>query len=369
MKKILIALPNDTLGGAEQYLKLLCEFFVREGFEVDVLFLKRRKADGWAELELNYEVSLYYTKSSTEKYGLAGFLYNLWRLRKSEYEYIFTSHVHMTGILGVFCRLGVLKKKYFVGRESTLIFSRFKGFKLMIFKLQYFLGYPALDLLICQTETMFRHFHEFLPRLSKKIRLSVIPNPISWEQLYSEVDMPISFYHDFATIVTAGRLIQEKGFDILIRAFKDLLEDYPNCRLMIFGEGKDRRNLLEIISRFNLENRVMLMGFERNILPYFQAADLCVVSSLIEGFPNVLLQMMAKNVNVVSTLCAGGIEHIPGLYTAATGDVDGLKNALKRCLQVDNRLNRELFDNYLFDKRIENFVLRVEKNLLDGYQS
>lgn len=363
MRRLLIALPNDTLGGAEQYLKMVCTHFASEGDQVHILFLKRKESSSWEDLEGLQNVIQYFTKASSEKQGLVAFLINIWKIRKYTYDYVFTSHVHLTGLLGVLCRLRILEKKYFVGRESTLIFDRFKGIKLLLFKLNYFLGYPALDLLICQTEIMLRQFRDNLPVLSKKIRSNVIPNPISWEQLYGNDCLPISFGGENRLIVAAGRLIPEKGFDILIHAVKNILDVLPDCKLLIFGEGYERDRLMRLISQLNVEERVILMGYEKNVIPFFQAADLCVVSSIIEGFPNVLLQMMAKNVNIVSTLCAGGINDIKGLYIAKPGNIRDLENSLKRCLDSDNTSNRRIFDNYLADRRIDKFILKVDQNL------
>ena len=259
-----------------------------------------------------------------------------------------------------------MKKRHFVGRESTLIFDRFKGLKLFLFELYYHSGYPALDLVICQTDLMADSIRINLPDLSKKIRVVVIPNPISWEHLYGTYYEPIALPGKGPTIVAAGRLIPEKGFDILVRSVKNLVVVFPEFRLLIFGEGNERIFLNKLILELNLEENVCLMGFEKNVIPYFQSANLCVVSSLIEGFPNVLLQMMAINVNIGSTLCAGGIDLIQGLYTAEPGNVDDLENALMRCLESDNGSNRELFDKYLGDRRIENFVLNIDQNLKEG---
>lgn len=365
---MLIALPNDTLGGAEQYLKMLCIHFANQGYEVDVLFLKKKVSLGWVDVEGQELVHQFFTKAKSEKLGLLLFLLNLWKLMNINYTYVFTSHVHLTGILGILCRLKILKKKYFVGRESTLIFDRFKGLKLLLFKLNYYSGYFALDLLICQTENMLRSFCNNLPSLSRKIKLVVIPNPISWEHLYGKYFEPISLAGYRPNIVAAGRLIPEKGFDVLLRSMKNIFVLFPESRLLIFGEGNERNFLAKLISELNLESNVRLMGFEKNLIPYFQEADLCVVSSLIEGFPNVLLQMMAKNVNIVSTLCAGGINEMPGLYTAEPGNVYDLEIAMKRCLASDNSSNRAVFDRYLWDCRIENFVLKIDRILHEGVQ-
>ena len=178
MNKILIALPNDTLGGAEQYLKNIANFYLNSKYSVFVLFLKKEDSYGWSDFKNRENVSLMFTNASSEKFGLFGFIKNLWLLRRIKFDYIFTSHVHLTGFIGFFIKLKITKKKYFIGRESTLIFDRFKGIKLFLFKFHYKMGYRSLDLLICQTELMKNQFVNNLPKLSQKINISVIPNPI-----------------------------------------------------------------------------------------------------------------------------------------------------------------------------------------------
>src|SRR5690606_20880375 len=112
-------------------------------------------------------------------------------------------------------------------------------------------------------------------------------------------------------IVTAGRLIHEKGYDILINAFAELKEKYPDLKLIILGYGDLKQELIYLATSLNIEQDVIFWGFVENVYPFFKKAKACVISSRVEGFPNVLLQMMSQNSNVVSTTCAGGIDTIP----------------------------------------------------------
>src|SRR5690606_38410998 len=174
-KKYLFVLPNDNLGGAEQLLKMLATHFEKE--HVDVFFFSRKKSSGWEDV--NENINLHYGSFSSEHLGAFQFLLNsLLRRRKKIYDYIFTSHVFVTGIVGLLIQIGVIRKKYFIGRESTLIFRRFSGLKLQFYKGMYFCGYSSLDLLICQTELMQTELLLALPQLERKIKITVIPNPV-----------------------------------------------------------------------------------------------------------------------------------------------------------------------------------------------
>jgi glycosyltransferase involved in cell wall biosynthesis len=110
---------------------------------------------------------------------------------------------------------------------------------------------------------------------------------------------------DRILIGAAGRLSDEKGFDVLIRAVNRLLADGMDLELHIAGEGKQYAELQALIRRLGRSDRIRLLGYQSDILPFYQALDLFVLSSLREGLPNVLLEAMASGVPVVATRVAG----------------------------------------------------------------
>lgn len=360
-QKILIAVPNDALGGAEQYLKMVAKYFLNKGRDVLIVFLKQKKHGGWSDIE-NYPGSLlFYGNHDSEFRGIVGFLGKILKFKRYYFECVFTSHVHLTGLIGICRRLGQINAKYFIGRESTSIFIRFRGFKLLLFKFLYEFGYPALDLLICQTETMKHQLVNELPELSNKILIAVIPNPIDFDTIIRQSSHKIDNLRFGKYIVAAGRLIALKGFDVLIKALARINDKSLN--LVILGEGIERSNLEFMIEEYQLKKRVFLLGHVPNVYPYFKDAVACVVSSRVEGFPNVLLQMMSQNDKVVSTTCAGGIESISGIFTCSPNNVDELYNALRECIAQDTSKNRELFDDFLKKRSMESFIGKICQSL------
>jgi glycosyltransferase involved in cell wall biosynthesis len=362
MKHILIILPDDHMGGAEQYLKMVSDIFHERGYMIYVFFLKKKMTGLW-ENKSPQNTILYYTYAKKEKIGLAFLIYNILRKRKVNFEYVFTSHVHCSALVGIFRYLRILKINQFVARESTSIFKRFSGIRLFRFKILYRLGYLSIDLLICQTEYMKKQLIIGLPWLEKKIQIKVIPNPVNMRNIFIEARKNFNLNIEKPYIVSAGRLIQEKGFDILVKSFVLLKQNHADLKLVILGEGKQRKFLIQLIKDLKLENDVFLYGFVKNIYPCFREAQMCVVSSRIEGFPNVLLQMMSQNDKVVSALCAGGIEKIQGLFTCQTDDEKALFIQMDRCLHSDTKINRQLFDNELQNRSVEKFIDKVNEYL------
>ncbi|MBZ0327464.1 MAG: glycosyltransferase [Altibacter sp.] len=364
MNNILIVLFNDSLGGAEQYLKMVAEFFLKKEQEVYVIFLTKKTTKGWEELERYSNFKPFYPRTKNKFLGGIVAAKRCRTYRNIHFKYTFTSHVHITGLVGVLLKLNLYRTKYFVARESTSIFKRFSGIKLLLFKLQYKLGYAKIDLLICQSEFMKQQLLENLPQLASKMQIEVIENPVDTERINNaglgQTNLPAP---KFDYMVSAGRLIEEKGFDILMEAFARLKKNHQNLRLIILGEGKLRAPLEEQRKNLDLDEEILLPGFVPNVYHYFRAAQICVVSSRVEGFPNVLLQMMSQNNNVVSTLCAGGIEKIDGVYTALPNDVDSLYEAIVDCLGNSNSEMGAKFQRELNSRDISSFMQKIDSIL------
>jgi len=356
----MLLLPNDNLGGAEQYLKMVAEYLKNKSYHVDVYFLKKRITGAWEHLA-NDKVKLYYTKKRTEKYGALSVFFKFLFKNRKQYDYIFTSHIHINSFVDILRRLRLINSEWHIARESTSIYSRYSGFKLKIFDFYYRIGYNKTDLIICQTDFMFRQLINGAPFLLKRRNIVVIPNPVNLNILksnYSDQNFQYSNY-----IVSAGRLIPEKGFEILIDAFQGLNFIYPTLKLIILGEGDLREQLQQKIFSLDLQHNVIMPGFVDNVYSYFKNAEVCVVSSIIEGFPNVLLQMMSQNDKVVSTLCAGGIEEIEGVVTCPTNDSKKLLEAINTIIYKDKTSNRLVFNEELSNRSIDRFIEKVKESL------
>lgn len=359
MKKVLVHLQFDDLsrGGAESILFQISYYLALQGAEVHVVFLKPRLRGDW-EVYKGKNWHLHYGKG--RKFQLLWFLaINFWRLRKLSFDISFTSIVEHTAIFGLLKHTHMLKIKTIIGRESTSIFKRFHGIKLLQKRLLYYIGYPFVDILICQTTCMKEQLLEHLPWLQKKANVCVIPNPVDFKKIREMEKEATDTFNWRPYIVAAGRMIPEKGFDVLLCAFKMLSNDYPELKLVILGDGKLRSEIVKLAKELVLSDKLVLTGIVKNVYPYFRQAKMCVVSSRIEGFPNVLLQMMSQNEKVVSTLCAGDIDKIKGLYTCPTCDETALYKAMKDCLMSDTRCNRALFDEELESRTIDKFVTKV----------
>ena len=113
----------------------------------------------------------------------------------------------------------------------------------------------------------------------------------------------------FPLVLSVGRLTSQKDFRTLIHAFKQVLEK-KNCNLIILGEGELRPELEKLIKSLGLENNIQLLGFVDNPYAWMSHADLFVLSSIREGFGNVIVEAMACGTPIVSTDCPSGPSEI-----------------------------------------------------------
>jgi glycosyltransferase involved in cell wall biosynthesis len=140
-------------------------------------------------------------------------------------------------------------------------------------------------------------------------------------------------------LLACGRLKALKGFDYLIDALVAVRKTVP-AHLWIVGEGEERSALELKIKRLGLEGCVRLVGFQENPFKYMAAADVFVLSSLYEGFGNVIVEAMACGVPVVATNCPYGpgeiIEDGKNGILAPPADAAALAAAILRVLKDED---------------------------------
>ncbi|MDY6367319.1 MAG: glycosyltransferase [Clostridia bacterium] len=138
-------------------------------------------------------------------------------------------------------------------------------------------------------------------------------------------------------IVAAGRHSEQKNFELLIDAFSEVVKEFSDFTLEIYGKGKLTPKYIERCKELGIENKVLFPGFCEDMSVRLYGASLFVMSSDYEGIPNALIEAMAAYTPCVSTDCAGGgartlIEDGVNGIIVPVGDKSALAKAIKRVL-------------------------------------
>lgn len=150
-------------------------------------------------------------------------------------------------------------------------------------------------------------------------------------------------------VVACGRLVEQKGYRYLLRALAQL-DKSINAHLWILGEGPLKAELVQLAQSLGISDRVSFLGFRNNPRDYMAVADVFVLSSLWEGFGNVIIEAMSVGAPIVSTDCNHGPgeiinDGVDGLLVKCA-DQNDLARALSKVL-CDSDLRKELSEGAL----------------------
>lgn len=193
--------------------------------------------------------------------------------------------------------------------------------------------------------------------------ISVIHNPVVGAQrpAFDEVLEPADWWHGpHKRVLAVGTLKEIKDYATLFDAFA-LLRQQADARLLILGEGDCRPALEAQARRLRLEGSVFMPGFVQDTSPYYQRADLHVLSSTSEGLPTVMIEALAAGTPVVSTDCPSGPREIlaDGQFgrLVPVGNAEALGTAMAESLAAshDRALLMARAQDFSIDKAVDRY--------------
>lgn len=344
--KLLFVLPSLGGGGAERASVDLLRGIDRQRFDITLALFAR---SGRFLQELPDDILLYDLRGR-QSYDVR----LIWRLagvlRRERPDVIFSVLRYTNLITLLACRLSGTRAGVVVNEQNppSAEFALFGGGRVKAWFLRRL--YPGADQVTAISTGIARELVSTYDLPPDKVQ--VIPNPVDLLRVKTlaaaRVEHPwFSAQAGLPVLVAAGRLHPQKGFAHLLRAFSAVRRVLP-CKLVILGEGPLRAELEGLVASLGLADDVALPGFQENPYNYIAHADVFVLSSLFEGFGNVLVDALALGVPVISTRCPVGPEDI--IADGVTGvfvppaDEGALAQAILRVLQ-DGELRRELSAN------------------------
>ena len=320
-----------TMGGAERMMVNILNHFASKDEEVHLVIFKNI---GTLKELLHLNIIVHDLQSSSVKKSVPKCLLKLHEIQPT---ILFSGIGHVNIALAPFIPLMkiLLPQTRWISRETNIVSLQNKGSKYpKVFDWLYRNIYKNYDVIIAQSEDMRNDLKEYYPKAYQKCM--VINNPIDIEKvetLAQEQGGEVKVEANTINLVSVGTLSPRKRQDILLRCLAKLPSNYS---LTIVGSGDEASKLKELSRTLSLENRVTFEGHKTNPYPYMKRADLFLLTSEHEGFPNVLLEANSLGIPVVAFACPGGITEIieEGIngFSVANGDIDALVLTIEKAM-------------------------------------
>lgn len=309
-KKIIFVLTILGPGGAEKVVSIIANSLPRDKYSPNVILFD--KENGHADM-LKPDVQILETKTQRIRNSILPILKFF---KKEKPDVVFASYGELNAYISIFIKL--FPKTKFIARETNVVSQHVTRPEIKFF----YRFYNNYHKIICQSDDMYQDLIQNFG--IKKEKLVKINNPVDFEAIDKNIinhEKPLDYSTEFKNVVAVGNLSSRKGFDNLLKVFSHLKNE--KIRLFILGDGRDKEMLHNMKKDLGLEN-VFFLGQKKNPYPFLKFADLFILSSRYEGFPNVLLEAGACGTYALANDCPGGIQEI--IQPKINGEISTIEN-------------------------------------------
>lgn len=281
-------------GGAERVLADMANYWNRQGWRITLATWAGASSQDFYALDLGVQ-RMWLDVDTTNTSSLAKFMACIRRIRKLRGM---LAKTRPDAVLSFIDISNVMTLLACVGSGLRVIVSERvngagNGSVPWVWNVLRIATYRRADAVVAQTPDAAR----WIARLCG-VEAVAIPNPL---RALPEADGPRE-----STVLAVGRLTHQKGFDLLIRAFAGVAQEFSNWRLVIIGAGPEHSPLLSLAEQLKLRDRVEIRPPVKDIELWMSRAGLVVQPSRFEGFPNVVLEAMGMGAPVISADCRSG---------------------------------------------------------------
>ena len=369
-RRLAIFLPSLRGGGAERVMMNLANGFAGKGLSVDLVLVKAEGAYLKGVPDSLRVVDL-------DAGRVARSLPALVRYLRRERPDALLSAMNHANILALWARsLARTPARVTISEHNNLSASMqnvpSRRARLMPWLMRCF--YPLADGIVAVSEGVADDLASAI-RMPRE-RITVIYNPVVTPELLQMAREPLD--HPWfrpgepPVILGAGRLTRQKDFSMLIRSFALVRKERP-ARLLILGEGEERRDLEGLAGTLGIAGDIDMPGFVDNPYKYMARAALFALSSKWEGLSTVIIEAMACGTPVVSTDCPSGPREIlnGGQYGSLVpvGNVEYFTRAVLEALEHPFKLSSARLDRFCPEHVMQEYLEVLGGRLQDEDRS
>jgi len=302
-KRLVGVIHHLTIGGAERMMVMLLNYFVTEGFEVHLIIFNHH---GELKEQLSQEIHVHNLAIPSVSKGMFKCLKEIHHINP---HFVFSGIGHLNIALAPFIPMMqyLIPQSKWIARETNIVSLQNQASKYpKLFDWLYQRFYKNYDVIIAQSEDMKNDLEKNYFSSSKIV---IVNNPVDIERVeqLSQESCSYSFKEETINLLTVSGLREEKRHDLMLHTLALLPQQY---HLTIVGGGEEEVSLKNLAKALNLTDRVTFEGNQLNPYNYMKNADLFLLTSQREGFPNVLIEANALGIPIVAFACPGGITEI-----------------------------------------------------------
>ena len=332
-KRIAVLTPVGGVGGVQKVITNLVNGLTTKGWLIDVICADGK--DGLPGLDPDVSlVDLGVAKSHGDLKLILGYRSISRQIRSAGYSAIITAP-GFAGQIGILATRGTTTKIVVMADNKISLLKELDAMHRVQFELARVL-YPKADAVVAAHDSAMKDLQGVLPEGNaqlERIYHPLIPDNVeSLMRAEPEITLP----EGLPIIVAAGRLVEEKDFDTLLKSFS-IVHSKIACRLVILGDGPLRESLVNHTARLGVGDDVVFAGRVNNVYSIFARSSVFVLSSKREAFGNVLIEALSCGLPCVATRCdSGGPQEIldNGKYglLVSIGDTEGLADSLLKLI-------------------------------------
>lgn len=325
--KLSFVTANLGSGGAERVMSLLANQFIENGYEVEFIFLKK----SLLFYPLNQQVKI---KIAEEECGSDSLCKKMFWMRKyikqNKPDVIFAFRIAIYSVT-LLSLLGVKVPVIASERNDPRFYS-------IAWKVIQAVLLPLANHFVVQTQKIKDYFPKFIQR-----KTDIIFNPVT-EKVFTIPNTPKE-----KRIISVGRLHSQKNQKMMIEAFSRVSGQFPEWKLVVYGEGPERESLERMIqeSKFKIQDKVFLPGRSENIIDELYKSEIFAFSSDYEGMSNAVVEAFCVGLPIITTKVSGTEDIIingENGFLLERNDVIGMERAMRNLMSDDN-LRKKMGDN------------------------
>ncbi len=365
MKKNIIFFLHDLyVGGAEKNLVNYANYLSNNNINVKLICLS---AKGILKKNIDRKVKVI----DLNKKRLKNSIFPILKIiNKTKPDILFSSLLHISLLLCFFKKMNLIKAKLFV-RPSNVILANHISTKskpnyLIIFLTNLFLRYA--DLFFCISDNIFKELRLFKVPTNKIIKIN---NAIVDNDFYKKSKKPLKNnkrLNKTDYILSIGRLTEQKNHLMLLNSFIQIKKKYKKkLFLVLIGEGHLKKNLKNFVKINKIDKDVIFIKNLQNVLNYIKSCKLFVQTSLWEGQPNVLIEALLLNKQVIATNCPGqskkNLKQFKNCHLLKINSINNLSKTILYFLnKKKNNLKLNKTINYLINNSSKIILDAIKKN-------